>query len=152
VLSRSIARLLTSTNLLFLKTVKKGCCPSDSDEEFTEEDDEEDSDDMDDVEENRRFSMDDITSALTSNPDDGSLSTTDDLPSTGLSQYVFLNPRWLVAAVACILRHDLDIVIRETRRSMMSLESPQPSLERGVSFEEINLNCPIITSSDACML
>lgn len=107
---------------------------------------------MDDVEENRRFSMDDITSALTSNPDDGSLSTTDDLPSTGLSQYIFLNPRWLVAAVACILRHDLDIVIRETRRSMMSLESPQPSLDRGVSFEEINLNCPIITSSDACML
>lgn len=96
--------------------------------------------------------MDDMTSALTSNPDDGSLSTTGDLLSTGLSQYIFLNPRWLVAAVACILRHDLDREITDTRRSLRRLEFPQASLERGVSFYETNLNCPVITASDACML
>ena len=107
---------------------------------------------MEDVTENRRFSMDDMTSALTSNPDDGSLSTTGDLLSTGLSQYIFLNPRWLVAAVACILRHDLDREITDTRRSLRRLEFPQASLERGVSFYETNLNCPVITASDACML
>jgi hypothetical protein len=134
----------------------EACCPLDSHEDCSEADDDdgEDSDDIYEDEEKRRFSMDDMTSSLTTN--DGLLSTTDGLPSTGLSQYVFLNPRWLVAAVACILRHDLDREIRDTRRSLMRLDAPQASIkrsvERGESFYETNLNCPVITASDACML
>ena len=80
--------------------------------------------------------------------DDGSLSTLGD-NSGGLSQFVFLNPRWLVAAVACILRHDLDREIQETRRLM---EEGNNQLSRGDSFYEVNLNCPVITAEDACML
>ncbi|EJK49810.1 hypothetical protein THAOC_31278 [Thalassiosira oceanica] len=38
--------------------------------------------------------------------------------SHGLSEFVFLNPRWLVAAVACILRHDLTTEIYEVRRAL----------------------------------
>ncbi len=58
------------------------------------------------------FDFDDVPST----EDNGSLTTMDDSFSTGLSQFVFLNPRWLVAAVACILRHDLDREIQETRQ------------------------------------
>jgi hypothetical protein len=77
---------------------------------------------------------------------DGSLSTADDL-SSGLSQFVFLNPRWLVAAVACILRHDLDREIKETRR----LDGGASLISTG-SLYDAHLNCPVITAEDACML
>jgi GTPase SAR1 family protein len=114
--------------------------------------DDSDSDDMDDDDERRLLLMDDTVSTLTSTRDDSSLSTTDNLSTAGLSQYVFLNPRWLVAAVACILRHDLDREIRETRRTFERLGGQAP-LERGESFSyEANLNCPVITASDAGML
>ena len=68
--------------------------------------------------------------------------------ASSLSQFVFLNPRWLVAGVACILRHDLDREIKETRRL---LEGKQP-LDRTGSFQEASLNCPVITAEDALML
>jgi GTPase SAR1 family protein len=79
----------------------------------------------------------------------GSISTLGDTLSSGLSQFVFLNPRWLVAAVACILRHDLDREIQETRRA---LAHGHKYIKRGDSFYEANLNCPVITADDACML
>ena len=69
--------------------------------------------------------------------------------SGGLSQYVFLNPRWLVAAVACILRHDLDTEIQETRRARAH---GHQYIKRGDSFYEAHMNCPVITAEDACML
>jgi hypothetical protein len=80
--------------------------------------------------------------------EEGSLSTLGEALSGGLSQFVFLNPRWLVAAVACILRHDLDREIQETRRALRG----QQRIERVDSFYEANMNCPVITADDACML
>ena len=67
----------------------------------------------------------------------------------GLSQFVFLNPRWLVAAVACILRHDLDQEIHETKRV---LNRQEKFSHRANSFYKANLNCPVITAEDARML
>jgi len=95
------------------------------------------------------LSMDDtnITAPMT---DDGSLTTVEDLMSNGLSQFVFLNPRWLVAAVACILRHDLDREIKETKRQLSTGQTR--NLIRGSNFYDAHLNCPVITADDACML
>ena len=110
-------------------------------------DDEEIDQDVDD--DRAVLSMDDtsITAPLT---EDGSLTTLEDFMSNGLSQFVFLNPRWLVAAVACILRHDLDREIKETRRQMAS--GGNREMSRGSSFYEAQLNCPVITADDACLL
>lgn len=79
---------------------------------------------------------------------DGSTLTKDDQMSADLSQFLFLNPRWLVAAVACILRHDLDQMIQYTKRSSGQGHTSISSN----SFDEANMNCPVITSEDACML
>ena len=77
------------------------------------------SDDEDfDFDDNAFLSIDNTSITVPSTEDSGSLTTMDDSYSTGLSQFVFLNPRWLVAAVACILRHDLDREIQETRRAI----------------------------------
>jgi len=113
-------------------------------DDYDDEEDEEDDDD------NVILSMDDtsITAPTTS---DGSITTIDDFMSSGLSQFVFLNPRWLVAAVATILRHDLDREIKETRRQAAVLNSKQ-LLKHPSSFYEAHLNCPIITADDACLL
>ena len=102
----------------------------------------------DDDDENVYLSMDN-TSITAPTTDDGSITTVGDSLAGGLSQFVFLNPRWLVAAVACILRHDLDREIQETRRA---LQSGQQRTNRSDSFYEVNLNCPVITADDACML
>lgn len=91
------------------------------------------------------MSIDDTSITAPSSRDDGSIGTIDDQHISALSQFVFLNPRWLVAAVACILRHDLDLEIRETRRSLSSDNKSD-------HFYEANLNCPVITADDACML
>ena len=103
--------------------------------------------DDDDLDDEAVLSMDE-TSITAPGTEDGSLSTVEDFMASGLSQFVFLNPRWLVAAVACILRHDLDREIKETRRV---LEGKQP-LDRAGSFQEASLNCPVITADDAMML
>jgi Trypsin-like peptidase domain len=117
--------------------------------EETKSVDDDDEDIDDDDEEGAILSMDDtsITAPSTGN---GSLSTLDDFMSAGLSQFVFLNPRWLVAAVACILRHDLDREIKETRRQA-SVGSPR-LLNHAGSFNDAHLNCPVITAEDACLL
>lgn len=95
------------------------------------------------------LSMDD-TSITAQSTADGSLSTVDDFMSSSLSQFVFLNPRWLVTAVACILRHDLDREIKETRR-MTSIGQGR-RLARDTSFYDAQMNCPVITAEDACLL
>jgi GTPase SAR1 family protein len=73
-----------------------------------------------------------------------------------LSSYIFLNPRWLMDAVSCILRHDLSNKISETRRETLRelSESSRPIIEssRPDSFRNAESNCPLITSEDACML
>jgi hypothetical protein len=108
------------------------------------------SDDEDlDFDDNAFLSIDNTSITVPSTEDNGSLTTMDDSFSTGLSQFVFLNPRWLVAAVACILRHDLDREIQETRRA---IAAGGAHLRRGESFYESNFNCPVITADDACML
>jgi S1-C subfamily serine protease len=106
----------------------------------------EDDDNDDDV---ARLSLDD-TSITAPSTADGSLTTVDDFMSTGLSHFVFLNPRWLVAAVACILRHDLDREIKETRRTV-SIGGDR-LLSRTASFFDAQLNCPVITADDAQLL
>jgi len=118
----------------------------DNSDEFVVVDDDDDlDDDLMDYEDAAVVSIDDTSLTAPSSQGDGSLSTFDEFNSSSLSQYVFLNPRWLVAAVACILRHDLDREIRETRRSFAT-ESRVDSVYEG------NLNCPVITAEDALML
>jgi hypothetical protein len=102
-----------------------------------------------DFDDDNAFLSIDNTSTIAPSTDDGSLTTVEDLSSGGLSQFVFLNPRWLVAAVACILRHDLDREIQETRRLA---DAGSQRLRRGESLYETNLNCPVITAEAACML
>jgi hypothetical protein len=106
------------------------------------------SEDEDDFDEDNAYLSIDNTSITAPSTEDGSLTTIGDLGG-GLSQFVFLNPRWLVAAVACILRHDLDREIQETRRIVAGASE---QLHRGESFYEANMNCPVITAEDACML
>ena len=107
-------------------------------------------DDGDDIgDEEGLLSMDD-TSITAPSTADGSLSTIEDFMSGGLSQYVFLNPRWLVAAVACILRHDLDNEIKEARR--LAAVGKKSAVSRTASFYDGHLNCPVITADDARLL
>mmetsp|Transcript_25462 Transcript_25462/g.29080 ORF Transcript_25462/g.29080 Transcript_25462/m.29080 type:complete len:1382 (+) Transcript_25462:90-4235(+) len=101
--------------------------------------------DIDDDYENGLLSIDDTSLKVPTVEDVNSLSTVDDLNSSNLSQYIFLNPRWLVAAVACILRHDLDRELREARR-VFSNDYRSDNVYEG------NLNCPVITAEDALML
>jgi hypothetical protein len=107
----------------------------------------EDDDDMDVDDERAVLSMED-TSITAPSTEDGSLTTVEDMMSNGLSQFVFLNPRWLVAAVACILRHDLDREIKETRR----IAAGKNRVLHSTSFYDAQLNCPVITADDACLL
>mmetsp|Transcript_36160 Transcript_36160/g.87460 ORF Transcript_36160/g.87460 Transcript_36160/m.87460 type:complete len:1913 (-) Transcript_36160:67-5805(-) len=108
------------------------------------------SDEDDDDDDEPLLSIDDTTLTTTlPSTEDASMTTAADSVVGGLSQFVFLNPRWLVAAVACILRHDLDQEIHETKRV---LNNQQKVVNRSDSFYEANLNCPVITADDACML
>jgi len=96
-----------------------------------------------------------LTETSTGRDDMSAISgTSADLAESGLSQFVFLNPRWLVAAVACILRHDLDREITDTRRRMLAAtKGDRAVIDRGDSFVyDANLNCPVITAQDACIL
>ena len=71
----------------------------------------------------------------------------------GLSDFVFLNPRWLVAAVACILRHDLTTEIYEVRRALRNAEHEGESLSNSLDVElKTDVNYPVITARDACLL
>ena len=75
--------------------------------------------------------------------------------SIGLSDFIFLNPRWLVAAVACILRHDLTTEIYEVRRAIRNadnLEGNESLSMDGESELKTDVNYPVITAHDACLL
>jgi len=79
--------------------------------------------------------------------------------SLGLSDFIFLNPRWLIAAVACILRHDLTTEIYEVRRALRNaehLEGTESLSMDGESSLDMDLktdvNYPVITARDACLL
>lgn len=108
--------------------------------------------DDDDMDDDRAVLSMDETSITAPSTEDGSITTVEDYMTSGLSQFVFLNPRWLVAAVACILRHDLDNEIKETRRLLASGSISKPPLDRTPSFEDAQMNCPVITTEDACLL
>jgi hypothetical protein len=75
--------------------------------------------------------------------------------SSHLEEYVFLNPRWLVAVVACILRHDLRQAIVETKQNIDLREQQHDDAsdwqQRGGVYSAY-ANSPIITSAEACML
>eukprot|EP00546_Thalassionema_frauenfeldii_P001231 CAMPEP_0178932680 /NCGR_PEP_ID=MMETSP0786-20121207/22772_1 /TAXON_ID=186022 /ORGANISM="Thalassionema frauenfeldii, Strain CCMP 1798" /LENGTH=1673 /DNA_ID=CAMNT_0020610039 /DNA_START=172 /DNA_END=5190 /DNA_ORIENTATION=- len=101
--------------------------------------------DIDDDYENAVLSIDDTSLTAPTAEEDGSASTYDEFNPSILSQYIFLNPRWLVAAVACILRHDLDREIREVRRAFSSEN-------RSKNVYEGNLIYPVITAEDASLL
>ena len=77
-----------------------------------------------------------------------------DYNELGLSQYIFLNPRWLVTAVSCILRHDIDNAILEARRlhNKSNHLMFDGSLISSEQFYDAHLNCPVITGEDACLL
>lgn len=119
----------------------------------SDDDDLIDDDDFDDDydEGGALLSLDDTTmSASAQITEESSLTNSAaDWNVNGLSQFVFLNPRWLVAAVACILRHDLDREIQETRRSLSANERNANAV---TSFYDAHLNCPVITAQDAKML
>jgi hypothetical protein len=88
-----------------------------------------------------------------------SLDFRDTTGSLGLSDFVFLNPRWLVAAVACILRHDLSTEIYEVRRALQNVDHLVISDclamdgENSLEMEQtIDVNYPVITANDAWLL
>jgi len=115
--------------------------------DFSDDDDDDDDDFDDDYDGGGALlSMDETTISAEESSLTGS---TQDWNVNGLSQFVFLNPRWLVAAVACILRHDLDREIQETRRS---LNNEERTLSFSPTFYDAHLNCPVITARDAKML
>jgi hypothetical protein len=66
-------------------------------------------------------------------------------------EYIFLNPRWLVAAVACILRHDLTREIYEVRRLVNQTANLNLSHELSEMLDT-NVNYPVISSQDMHLL
>ena len=73
-----------------------------------------------------------------------------------LKHYVILSQKWLVSALSCILRNDLQRELSETRRfmNMQCLYSDQQFPESHVtqSFSGNNSSCPILSSQDTQML
>jgi GTPase SAR1 family protein len=143
-----------SSNLLtfFSFQYHRSVSEDSEDEDLLDEDDYDEDDYDDDDEEGDTFlSVDDTNLASSAQITEESSLTNSvlDWNVNGLSQFVFLNPRWLVAAVACILRHDLDREIQETRRS---LNAPEKNASILPNFYDAHLNCPVITARDAKML
>lgn len=75
-----------------------------------------------------------------------------------VSPFIFLNPRWLVACVGCILRHDLSREIYEVRRSLLK---PETAYTKNLSWNDgryherelkTDVNYPVISARDACLL
>lgn len=75
----------------------------------------------------------------------------DDAMSGGLLQFVFLQPEWLVTAIACVLRHDLAREIAEARRQL-GVRRNDSQLPRSSSFDPSQVDCPLIRADDACLL
>lgn len=84
-------------------------------------------------------------------------SSNEALDSLSLSDFIFLNPRWLVAAVACILRHDLSRELIETKRNLRNVEHLIGEEDSSYSFHDEDLlttdvSYPVITSQDTILL
>eukprot|EP00986_Skeletonema_menzelii_P005328 scaffold1919_cov158-Skeletonema_menzelii.AAC.3 len=84
-------------------------------------------------------------------------SSNEAVDSLNLSDFIFLNPRWLVAAVACILRHDLSRELIETKRNLRDVEHLIGEEDSSYSLhdEEVlttDVSYPVITSQDTRML
>ena len=83
-------------------------------------------------------------------------SSVNSIDALGLSDFIFLNPRWLVAAVACILRHDLSRELLETKRNLRNIEHLIEEEDSSYSYHDEDLpttqSYPVITSSDTVML
>lgn len=147
-LSQSQSKMVGNVNAEWERNAKKASMSLMGGDDVSALSEDDDLDD-DSVEGAPQLSIENTTSFTEPTTDTGSLSTLGQALSGGLSQYIFLNPRWLVAAVACILRHDLEREIQETRRA---LAHGHKYIKRGDSFYDANMNCPVITADDACML
>lgn len=81
-----------------------------------------------------------------------------DSSASGLDEFIFLNPRWLVAAVACILRHDLTREIHEVRRLLRQTGNDSGSVTQSFNPVEVfemlktDVNYPVISSQDVRLL
>ena len=81
-------------------------------------------------------------------------SSASDKPS-GFGEFIFLNPRWLVAAIACILRHDLTREIYEVRRMLNQTSHANQMMHKASEFSETfdtDVNYPVISSRDMHLL
>lgn len=86
----------------------------------------------------------------------GSSSNESGKPS-GFDEYIFVNPRWLVAAVACILRHDLTREIHEVRRMIRQTIAGGNHLVSSLKDEfsdmlDTDVNVPVVSTTDMFLL
>ena len=68
-----------------------------------------------------------------------------------LSQFIFLNPRWLVLALKLVMRHDLSQHLNNIRSGRAS-SSQWTRYGRADSFFNASIRCPILRDSDAKLL
>mmetsp|Transcript_20415 Transcript_20415/g.58580 ORF Transcript_20415/g.58580 Transcript_20415/m.58580 type:complete len:1543 (+) Transcript_20415:321-4949(+) len=68
-----------------------------------------------------------------------------------LSQFIFLNPRWLVLALKLVMRHDLSQHLDGVRSGRAS-SSKWTRFGRADSFFNASIRCPILRDSDARLL
>ena len=66
-----------------------------------------------------------------------------------LSQFIFLNPRWLVLALKLVMRHDLSQHLNDIRSGRASKWT---RYGRADSFFNASIRCPILRDSDAKLL
>lgn len=68
-----------------------------------------------------------------------------------LSQYIFLNPRWLVLAINCILQHNLMSTLEKLHRNMENTGNRlYHKKESSGQFDDVEN--PVITYEDVCLL
>ena len=73
------------------------------------------------------------------------------LRPNSLSQFIFLNPRWLVLAFKLVMRHDLSQHLNDIRSGRAS-SSKWTRYGRADSFFNASIRCPILRDSDAKLL
>lgn len=75
---------------------------------------------------------------------------------SGFDEFIFVNPRWLVAAVACILRHDLTREIYEVKRMIQTTPgidlNSLPRDEFSDVLDTADVNYPVISNRDMFLL
>ena len=72
---------------------------------------------------------------------------------SGFGEFIFLNPRWLVAAIACILRHDLTREIYEVRRMLNETSNANQKMYKAFSETiDTDVNYPVISARDMYLL